>query len=263
MPSFLEPDELDIMRADIERLLAAPLVPGCERPHNTLVPLRWNDGIVAAVLSSPRRMDVLADRVGADDLRWVSGYLSLKEPGTGALSWHQDWWCWDHQVTYRREAPQVALLVYLEETDTDNGALRLIPGSHLRSIPLHAALPEAHGQDAGRFDDGHPSMRDDPDQVTLAASPGDAAVLDYRLLHGTHPNNSASRRDCILLTFAPGWRRLPTEIRAHLIRHPAQPAGSEQPAPRGWPARLLPEFDGPPRDLPLNRSAPAQFSVRD
>jgi ectoine hydroxylase-related dioxygenase (phytanoyl-CoA dioxygenase family) len=262
MPGFLRPDEINGVRAEVERALAAPRLPGCERLHNTLIPLRWNDDLVDRVLSSADRMGAVVAAVGADDPRWISGYVSLKEPGSGPLWWHQDWWCWDHHVSYRRTAAQVAVLCYLAGTDESNGALRVLPGSHHRSIPLHAALPEAHAHEP-ELDGRHVAMRDAAGQVTLPARPGDAVVLDYRLLHGTHSNGTASRRDCLVLTFAPSWRRLPADIRAHLIRHPAQPAGSEQRPRAGWQRRLLPRFDGTPRDLDLNRVAPAEFSVHD
>ena len=49
-----------------------------------------------------------AVRAAADAL--VAGYLSVKEPRTGALDWHQDWWCWDHPASFEEAAPQIALL---------------------------------------------------------------------------------------------------------------------------------------------------------
>jgi hypothetical protein len=75
--------------------------------------------------------------------------------------------------------------------------------------------------------------------------------LDYRLLHGTHANRAAHRRDCVMLTFAPAWERLPAAVRGHLIQHPALPTGGE-PVP-AWVRSWLPHFDGPRGDLPLNR----------
>jgi hypothetical protein len=262
LPGFLEQHELGPLRAVIEASLAGSLPAGCKRPHNTLVPLRWNDPIVERVLASRRRIHALTRALAADDLRWISGYVSAKEPHSAALWWHQDWWCWDHPVTYRRAAAQVAVLCYLTATGTANGALRVLPGSHHRSVPLHAALPEAHAHEAGDLDSHHAAMTDAADQVTLAARAGDAIVADYRLLHGTHPNQTARRRDCLILTFAPSWQRLPRAIRGHLIRHPAQPTESEEPPKTGWQSRLLPRFDGRPRDLALNRIAPSVFAMR-
>ena len=103
---------------------------------------------------------------------------------------------------------------------------------------------------------------DHPGQVTLSVRAGDAVLLDYRLLHGTHPNRSAERRDCVLLSFTPSWRGLPADIRAHLIQHLAQPTADESPAGRSWTADLPPSFVGERADLELNREAPTSFAVR-
>jgi hypothetical protein len=256
---FLEEAEVAEVRRAVDSALAAPLPPGCERPHNTLVPLRWNDTIVDRLLSSRHRVSRLARALGADDLRWISGYVSVKDRNSAALWWHQDWWCWDHPVTYRRAAPQAAVLTYLSPTSATTGALRVLPGSHRRSVPLHAALPEAHARQGADPSDDHPAMSDHVGQLTVAARPGDAVAADYRLLHGTHPNRGGTRRDCLLLTFTPTWKELPGEVRAHLIRHPAQPTAEERPRRRSWQATLLPHFDGTPRDLALNRVPPPHF----
>jgi ectoine hydroxylase-related dioxygenase (phytanoyl-CoA dioxygenase family) len=258
---FLHASELSPLRAAVDHVLTAPLPRGCERPHNTLTPLRWNDEIVERVLDSDRRANALVQAVGAEDLRWISAYVSVKNARSAALWWHQDWWCWDHQVSYRPSAVQVAVLCYLNDTTARNGALRVLPGTHHKSIALHAALPEAHAHDHSGVQYGHVAMRDHRDQVTFELRAGDAVVVDYRPLHGTHPNSSDERRDCLLLSFAPSWRSLPTDVRAHLIRHPSLPSGAERPDPLSWPVKLLPKFGGRPRDLHLNRAAPAEFEM--
>ena len=176
-----------------------------------------DDPIVQLLLMSERRVQALVDALGADDLRWISGYISVKEAHSPALWWHQDWWCWDHSVSYQREAPQVATLCYLTDTSIHNGALRVLPGSHLRSTPIHAILPEAHSQSAGGLESGHVAMTDLADQVTLSLKAGDAVATDYRLLHGTHGNAGSTRRDCILLSFTPSWQRLPEDIKGLAI----------------------------------------------
>jgi hypothetical protein len=260
LPGLLGPDEVASVRATVDEHIAAPPGGACERPNNTLVPLRWRDPTVAAVLTTDRARR-LATAVGAGDLRWISGYVSVKEAHSPPLWWHQDWWSWDHPASYLRPAVQVALLCYLCDTDSGNGALRVIPGSHLRSVPVHAALPEAHGEGTTALDPDHEAMRDQPGQVSLGLRAGDAAVLDYRLLHGTHANRSHLRRDCVLLNFAPSWATLPADIRAHLISHPALPGPDEGPPDRRELAGLIPTYDGPRRDLPLNRNAPASFAV--
>jgi ectoine hydroxylase-related dioxygenase (phytanoyl-CoA dioxygenase family) len=261
LDGFLDAALLADLRPAVQDALATPTMPGCERPHNRLVALRWNDKIVQVVLARSDRMQALAAHIGARDLTWISGYISVKEAHTRPLWWHQDWWCWRHPVSLRPAAAQVALLCYLSDTSPHNGALRVVPGSHHRSIPLHAMLPAAHDQDACPPHD-HAVFSDYPDQVTLGVRAGDAVVIDYRLLHGTHANESIERRDSVLLSFTPSWRELPEDVRAHLIRHPAQPTAQERGAAEtSQLGEMLPGFTGMPADLELSRHAPACFAV--
>jgi hypothetical protein len=261
LPAFLQAEELTALRAMLAR--ATLSVDGaCERPHNTLLPLRWNDPIVSLVLGDADRVAMLRERIAAGDLRWISGYVSIKEPRTPPLWWHQDWWCWDHAVSFRSAPVQIALLVYLSDTDSGNGALRVLPGSHLRSSPIHALLPEAHGEHAAQLDAAHPAIADLPGQLTLALRAGDAVALDYRLLHGTHANTSDTRRDALLLTFAPSWAELPDDVRGHLIQHPGLPCAADaERAGQPWHAELLPRWQGQRATLTLNRDAPKQFEI--
>jgi hypothetical protein len=257
---FAAEQEVATLRRAVASREPSPGDSACVRPHNTLLPLRWSDRIVELLLTSARRVQTLRETLDADDLRWISGYISIKDADSPALWWHQDWWCWDHAVSYRPAAAQVATLCYLTDTDTQNGALRILAGSHHRSAPIHAVLPEAHGHAAAGLEPEHVAMSDLPDQVTLCLSAGDAVVLDYRLLHGTHGNATDIRRDCVVLNFAPSWRRLPGDIRAHLISHPALPSATEVSKGAQIEA-LLPSFDGARETLPLNRNAPSNFRV--
>ncbi|ARQ00064.1 phytanoyl-CoA dioxygenase family protein [Pseudorhodoplanes sinuspersici] len=264
IPSFLALRDVSALRAAVDKTLTAPRHAGMSRPGNDLLPLRWDDAIVARCLGSPRCMALLRSVLVPRDLKWLSAYVTSKAPLSPALWWHQDWWCWDHPVSYQKVAPQVAVLCYLTDTGVENGALRVLPGSHRTGGTLHRALPEPHSQAANGLPEDHAAMADHPGQVTLALHAGDAVVLDYRLLHGTHANRSAERRDCILLSFVPAWRDLPAEIRAHMIAHPALPDAGESGARRGCAyADLLPQFDGEPASLPVNRLPPADFAAHE
>ena len=222
---LLQAHEVSAVRAEVERVLAGPIPPGCERPHNTLAPLVWGDPLVERVLARRERRNVLAAALDAGDLRWISGYVSVKEPRSEALGWHHDWWCCDHPLSLWPEPAQVAVLIYLSDTSPRTAALRVKPGTHNGNATRGA--------------------------VTLAVRAGDAIACDYRCVHGTHPNAAAVRRDCLILNFAPSWSSLPDDIRAHLIRHPSLPRDRDD--------DLLPDYDGEPRDLPLNRTAPATW----
>jgi Phytanoyl-CoA dioxygenase (PhyH) len=74
----------------------------------------------------------------------------------------------------------------LTDTNAQNGALRILPASHRKSAPIHTVLPEAHGHTAEELEPGPITLSDRPGQLTLCLRAGDAVVIDYRLLHGTH-----------------------------------------------------------------------------
>jgi Phytanoyl-CoA dioxygenase (PhyH) len=262
IPSFLDATDLRLLTQDVEVLLSSPRGASMCRPG--LIPLRWNDAIVARILQPARPARVLRDALRARDLKWLSGYVSTRASHTPALWWHQDWWCWDHPISFRRPATQVAVLCYLTDTDVQSGALRVLAGSHRASTAAHGLLPEAHGKLADGLPRDHAALADLPGQRTLAVRAGDAVVLDYRLLHGTHANATSRRRDCILLSFIPAWSELPREMQAHLIAHLALPDHAESTS-RAASAYddLLPRFEGTPASLRLNRVPPTTFTVGD
>ncbi len=245
LPRFLAPAEVAKLGSRAEAVALGPEHGACVRPHNRLLPLRWSDPAVATALMPAHWRERLARAVAATDLRWISGYVSVKPAFSGALPWHQDWWCWLHPVTMRRAPAQIVVACYLSATDAGNGALRIVPGSHRRRMPAHD-LANGDGEDL-------------PEQLTIPAEPGDAIAMDYRLLHGTHANATAARRDAVLLNFAPHWSSLPAELQSHLIQHPALPQRRER-APAA--VRWLPGFSGKRRSLRLDREVPADFRAR-
>lgn len=259
---FLNDREIADMQAAVDSLVASPPDSSCSRPNNILLPFRWNNPIIQIALASRHRRRVLTEALGAHDLRWISGYVSIKEVRSPPLWGHQDWWCWDHPVSYGYASPQVALLCYLTATTPQNGALRVLPGSHHKSSAIHACLPRTSVQGTTDIEPSHIAMSDHPDQATVSMNAGDAVAIDYRLLHGTHGNASGVRRDCVILNFIPSWHNLPDDIQGHLICHPALPTADES-AVVSWEAGLLPVFFGTRRDLPINRMAPHNFQITD
>jgi hypothetical protein len=120
-------------------------------------------------------------------------------------------------------------------------------------------LPAEHR--AGALRPESPALGDHPDQVTVPLRAGDAALVDYRALHGTHPHGAATTRACLILNFTPDWAGLPEDVRGHLIRGNALPTSAERGRVRGPLAQYLPTFAGVPRDLTLSRDAPAVFAA--
>jgi hypothetical protein len=259
LPEFITGEDLLAVKSQIGSIVSSKCDGVCKRPNNDLYPLRWNDVAVETILSSGPRMHRLALETDAADLKWISGYVSVKPPHSSPLWWHQDWWCWDHPASFDEAPIQMALLCYLSDTTPSNGALRVLPGSHRRSSPLHGLLAEVRAGEGSLIDAAHPAFADQDSQVSMTLRAGDAVVIDYRLLHGTHANAADTSRNCIILNFTPSWKDVPADIRGHLIMHSALPSAEEDEGELSEVSNLLPRFDGARATLPLARFAPANF----
>lgn len=113
---------------------------------------------------------------------FLNGQCLYKEPvGGHPKHLHQDSAYFEH----RFEGP-VAVLNYAVPTDLVNGALYVVPGSHLFGTLTHVDTFSHLGLDADEW----PWERALP--VTGAA--GDAIFFHYRTIHGSQENHSASAR---------------------------------------------------------------------
>lgn len=260
LKSFLNKEDCRAIKKQIDNIILAGHECACSRPHNTLHLLRWNHLIIQNIISESSKIRRLQMATGATDMRWISGYISIKEPFSPPLWWHQDWWCWDHDISYQYETVQIALLIYMDATTNKNGALRVLPGSHHQSDTLHQHLPETE-QLGDAIGEEHICMQPHIDQHLLEVEQGDAVAIDYRLLHGTEANVTASRRDCIILNFTPHWQHLPADIREHLAGHIAQPDGNEKALVNAEQMKIMPSFSGKNSFLNVNGLAPSYFNI--
>jgi ectoine hydroxylase-related dioxygenase (phytanoyl-CoA dioxygenase family) len=229
VPGVLDANTLDRLKVLTDRMLAAQARDHFEqfRFHGSMVPLdALSEPAVADLVARPRLLAHFAD-LGFEDPRWMSAYLISKPPRSPSLWWHQDWWAWHDPVSSADFPPQMFVMYYLTDVGEENGALRVIPGSHRRIHPLAHRIPEAHSEGIGLASEQSEAHQLHPDEVTVAARAGDAVVGDVRLLHATHANRSDANRTCLTLWYLPAWDRLPEAIRAYVINHPSLP-------PRGW-----------------------------
>jgi hypothetical protein len=130
-----------------------------------------------ALVNGARLRAVAGALMGVEAHRYLP-FTAVKSPGGGKFSFHQD-----NQYT-RHDGPSINLWFALEAMDEDNGALRMLPRSHLQgtleSVPA---------------DEGHRRVRIEPDQFTVARMrPGDCCAFSRLTVHGSGPNRSAIPR---------------------------------------------------------------------
>lgn len=201
--------------------------------QGSMEPLSVMDPIWAKLITASSLRSVIGS-LGAEDIRWLSGYLISKPPRSPRLWWHQDWWAWQHDISCADMPAQLSVMIYPFGADASNGSLRVIPGTHRTRHPLHDKLPDAHSIEASSLEDAHEAYSDQPDKVSVNVGPRDVVFCDVRLLHSTHGNASNSERPCLTLWYLPDYSSLPVELKSHYAQHPCQPSVADR--------RMLPSF---------------------
>ena len=156
------------------------------------------------------------NRLGFKDPRFSSGYIISKPPLSPALFWHQDWWGWDHPVSYTSEIMQIFVMIYLQDTTPDNGCLRVIPGSHRNPHSLHEEI-DAHTEAVSRVENPKDKIYfSTKDEYVVNVSVGDVIIGDSRLIHGTFPNKSLAERTLIVFWYHPNFNNIPKAVQARI-----------------------------------------------
>ncbi|WP_228980701.1 phytanoyl-CoA dioxygenase family protein [Streptomyces sp. DH12] len=150
----------------------------------------WDDDRIAAPM---RRM------VGSARLGRFTSKLNFKRAGVGSeFRWHQDhpyWYCFAGP-----DARDVATaVVFLDDATVDNGAIQLVPGSHLAGpAPRDRSEPTGLLVDAARTD-----VRG---ALTVEAPAGSVLMFPGLVVHRSGPNRTAGDRRSLLLCFQPAGR---------------------------------------------------------
>lgn len=147
------------------------------------------------VVRDPRIVSVAAAILGTDVLCWGSSVF-IKEPGAAELvAWHQDSYYWDMQ-------PDDVCTIWLALIDStvENGAMRVIPGSHREPALPHAASPEGSGNMLFTYEQIAVPL-DETRAIGCLLQAGEMSVHHMATVHGSEPNRSAGRRMGYSITY--------------------------------------------------------------
>jgi non-haem Fe2+, alpha-ketoglutarate-dependent halogenase len=152
------------------------------------------------LIHHPRILEVIEDLLGPDLLVWGSSFF-IKEPHDPAyISWHQDstYWGLSHPDI-------VTAWVAFSVSDVSNGAMRVVPGSHLKDqLPHTDTFAQnnllTRGQEVAVEVDGKAA-------VDLTLSPGEMSLHHVRIVHGSEPNRADYRRIGFAIRYVPTYVR--------------------------------------------------------
>jgi ectoine hydroxylase-related dioxygenase (phytanoyl-CoA dioxygenase family) len=168
------------------------------RAIRLLEPCEHLDPRFAEVFADERLVGPARAELGGDVTPFTSK-LNFKRAAEGSeFPWHQDYPYW-----YVAVGPQaqdvVTAIVFLDDATADNGALRVIPGSH-RDGPVRR-----DPSDPTRFLTD-PGAVDATGAVVIEAPAGTAVWFGAFLVHCSSPNRTTGHRRALLPSWQPSGR---------------------------------------------------------
>jgi non-haem Fe2+, alpha-ketoglutarate-dependent halogenase len=191
---------------DHERKTGGPLR-GALR-HKSHLLFTW----LAELVRRDTMLDAIEDLYGPDLLCWTTNFF-IKEPRDPAfVSWHQDSTYWGLS-----KPDVVTAWVALSASNADNGAMEVVPGTHLMD-----QIPHRDTFDKNNLLTRGQEVMVDVDRskaVRLDLRPGEMSLHHVRLVHGSPPNPSDQRRIGFAIRYIPtSVRQIEGEDSATLVR---------------------------------------------
>ncbi len=152
------------------------------------------------LIRHPTLLDAVEDVLGPDLLCWGSSFFIKNPHDPGFVSWHQDSTYWGLDP-----ADVMTAWVALSDSTTENGAMRVVPASHMLDQIAH--------RDTFRKENllsrGQEVMVDVDERqaVTLELMAGEMSLHHVRLIHGSDPNPSSERRIGFAIRYIPTYVR--------------------------------------------------------
>ncbi len=157
-------------------------------------------------------VDAIEDLYGENLLCWTSSFFIKNAQDPAFVSWHQDSTYWGLS-----KPDVVTAWVALSESNESNGAMQVVPGTHLLDQMPHRDTFSEHnlltrGQEVAV--DVDPSKA-----VSLELEPGEMSLHHVRIVHGSPPNASDKRRIGFAIRYIPTYvRQLEGDDSATLVR---------------------------------------------
>ena len=170
--------------------------------HKSHLLFTWLDDLIR----HPGILDAVEDILGPNLLVWGSSFFTKEAHDASYVSWHQDSTYWGLDP-----ADIVTAWVALSDSTAENGAMRVIPGSHKKDQLAHRDT-FAEGNLLSRGQEISVEV-DESRAEMLQLRPGEMSLHHVRLIHGSDPNPSDKRR----IGFA--IRYLPTHVRQIVGTH--------------------------------------------
>ena len=180
-------DEIAGYRREFDRL---DQTEGVDRPQARNRQRQFDLEFVWRMASHPTLIALMQELMGPDLLLLATDFfVKYGNPETKAfVAWHQD-------VTYWGLEPPDAHTAWIavDDSDIENGCMRVIPGSHRHGIATHGTSQRA-GNQLSINQEIPDKLVDSSSALDLELRAGQISVHDGHLFHASQPNRSHRRR---------------------------------------------------------------------
>lgn len=227
--------EIEAIRSYFDDLLPQALAAG----WNSYELTNWHKHCrgVWDIVTDSRIVDVMEDMLGETVILRHSHFFA-KLPGDGMrVSWHQD-------ASYWPLTPSKVVSAWLaiDDVDLGNGAMQVIPGSHLNAQVAFRDSAEEERNVLNQTVEQPEAFGDPP--VALELRAGQISLHSDWVLHGSEPNESTRRRCGLAMRYLSKDVRAYNGWNAHsVICRGEEPTGhwADHPRPAG---ELIPTKEG-------------------
>lgn len=193
---------------------------GREQARIQILDAHYTEQFVWELATHPKVLDAVSAAIGPNILLLGTHFICKYGEGPSAeafLAWHQD-------LTYWGLEPAVAITAWIaiDDSDVDNGCMRVIPGSHRAGIHVHGKSDKPGNMlRINQAIETEPLAEQRAVDVVLRA--GEMSLHDGLVVHGSPPNRSSRRRCGLASKYVPTYVRqredqAHTRSRAILVR---------------------------------------------
>jgi len=170
---------------------------GGQSPEHMDVP-HFTDPKLYDWLLDDEILDIVESVIGPDIALWSSHFI-CKPPGTGKrVPWHEDSAYWGQLLD-----PMEVVTVWLaiDPSSTDNGCMRVIPGTHVDGYSEYVKVDNPNEQVFDR--EVASETFDETTAVDLVLEPNQCSLHHAKTIHGSNPNTSSMRRCGYTMRYVP------------------------------------------------------------
>jgi len=181
LPAIYGPTEVERLNREYQELLKLLRAGEDEKEIR-----EWHESsrFLYDICVHPQILDYVEDLLGPNYYLWASNFFAKSPRHPGKVGWHQDAYYWPL-------APHHSVTVWLAFTGSDegNGAMQVIPGSHLGGLIKHQRSTQTDSVLTLELERG--TFREDA-AVPLRLKAGEISLHDDRIIHGS-PANASDR----------------------------------------------------------------------